>query len=108
VGMSDKDLNNACSLFVYSLDGRLRPRYFYALLKHQLGGRYRIITMMSATNAAFVAMIQGGTKRDRASKEDMARYQKLAISAKFVAWHERQQHRLYAAIAANSLKRPSL
>ena len=107
VGVSDKDLNNACSLFASSLDGRLRPRYFYALLKHQLGGRYRIITMMSATDAAFVAMMQGGTKRDRASLAAVARYHKLVTSAKFVAWHERQQHRLYAAIAANSLKRPS-
>jgi hypothetical protein len=37
VGMSTADLNNAGSLLHRSLDGALRARYFYALLKGRLG-----------------------------------------------------------------------
>ena len=97
VGMSNEELNNAASLFGRSLDGRLRARYFYALQKHQLGGRYGISTMMQVTDAAFVAMMQGGSKLDRASEAGVARYQKLVSSAKFVAWRERQEARLMQA-----------
>ena len=90
-GMSNDDLNNAGSLFHRSLDGRLRTRFFYALMKQQLGGRYGINSLMQVTDAAFLAMMQGGTVNDRASKADVARYQKLVASAGFVAWRERQE-----------------
>ena len=93
-GMSIADLNNAGSLFNLSLDGRLRTRYFYALLKHRLARFGTISTLMKMTDAQFLAMMQGGTVRDRASKADVARYQKLVTSAGFVAWRERQEARL--------------
>jgi hypothetical protein len=93
-GMSDKDLNNAGSLFTFSLDGRLRKRYFYALLKHRLARFGRVSTMMNKTDASFLAMVQGRPCTDRASKEEVARYHKLVTSAGFVAWRERQEARL--------------
>ena len=90
-GMRKDDLNNAASLLTYSLDGRLRVRYFYALQKHALGGRYGINTMMQVTDATFLAMMQGGSKLDRASKAEVARYREHVASAEFVAWRERQE-----------------
>ena len=94
VGMSKVDLNNAGSLFGCSLDGRLRPRFFYALLKHRLGRFGSMNTMMKETDATFLAMVQGRPCTDRASKEKVARYQKLVSSAGFVAWRERQEARI--------------
>ena len=93
-GMSIADLNNAGSLFTRSLDGRLRTRYFYALHKHRLARFGSINTMIQKTDATFLAMMQGGTSSDRASKAEVARYQKLVTSAGFVAWRERQEARI--------------
>ena len=98
-GMSNEDLNKAGPLLTYSLDGRLRARYFYALLKHRLA-RFGS-TMMQVTDAGFLAMVQGGTKRDRASEAEVAYYQKLVTSAKFAAWRERQEARLRARVRAD-------
>ena len=92
-GMSEEDLNKAASLFTFSLDGRLRPRYFYALLRHRLARFGSMNTMMQVTDATFLAMVQGRPKTDRASKEEVACYQKLVTSAGFVAWRERQEAR---------------
>ena len=94
VGMSKEDLNNAPSLFVRRLDGRLRARFFYTLLKHRLARFGSMNTMMKETDATFLAMIQGGTTRDRASEAEVAYYQKLVTSAKFAAWRERQEARI--------------
>ena len=44
---------------------------------------------MQVTDATFLAMMQGGTSTQRAGKAEVARYQKLVASARFVAWHER-------------------
>ena len=90
-GMSIDDLNNAGSLFTRSLDGRLRTRYFYTLQKHRLARFGSMNTMMQVTDAVFLAMMQGGPCTDRASKAEVARYQKLVASAGFVAWRERQE-----------------
>jgi hypothetical protein len=56
VGVGKEDLNNAGSLFHRSLDGRLRPRFFYALLKHRLARFGSTNTMMKETDATFLAM----------------------------------------------------
>ena len=93
-GMSSAELNNAASLFARSLDGRLRTRYFYALQKHRLARFTSMNTLMKETDATFLAMMQGGTVNDRASKFEVARYQKLVASAGFVAWRARQEARL--------------
>jgi hypothetical protein len=93
VGMSDKDLN-ACSLFTRSLDGRLRARFFYALLKHRLARFGSMNTMMKETDATFLAMMQGRPCTDRASMEEAAHYHKLVTSAGFVAWRERHEARV--------------
>ena len=97
-GMSIEDLNHAGSLFALSLDGRLRPRYFYALQKHKLARFRSMHTMMKVTDAAFLAMMQGGPCTDRARKAEVARYQKLVASAGFVAWRVRQEARLMRAL----------
>ena len=92
VGMSKEDLNNAPSLFARSFDGRLRARYFYALLKHSLARFGSMHTMMKETDATFLALlVQGGTWKDRAREAEAARYRKLVTSAKFAAWRERQE-----------------
>ena len=93
-GMSNDDLNNAGVLFGLDLDGRLRMRYFYALQKHQLGRRYGMNSLMKATDAAFVAMMQGGTMRDRASEAEVARYLEHVASAEFMAWSKEQEARI--------------
>jgi hypothetical protein len=89
--MSKEDLNKAGPLFALSLDGRLRARYFYAMLKHRLARFGSMSTMMKVTDATFLAVVQGGTWKDRASEAEVARYCKLVTSAKFVAWRERQE-----------------
>jgi hypothetical protein len=91
-GMSTADLNNASSLFGRSLDGRLRARYFYALLKGRLG-RYSINSMMQVKDSTFLAMMQGRpmATKELASELEVARYDKLVKSAKFAAWRERQE-----------------
>ena len=93
-GMSTADLNTAGSLFGRSLDGRLRARYFYALLKGRLGRFTSKNTMFKETDASFLAMLQGQPCTARASELEVARYQKLTTSAKFVAWREQQEAQL--------------
>jgi hypothetical protein len=94
VGTSKDELNKAASLFALSLDGRLQARYFYALLKHRLVQFTSKSTLMKVTDASFLAMVQGGTCRGRASKAEVERYRKLVTSAKFVAWRERKEARI--------------
>ena len=94
VGMSKDDLNKAAALFTYSLDNRLRARYFYALQKHRLARFTVMSTMTKETDAVFLAMMQGGTVKDCASKAEVACYQKLVSSAGFVAWRKRQEARI--------------
>ena len=93
-GMSIEELNKSGPLLAYSLDNRMRARYFFALLKHRLARFTSMTTLMMVTDAAFLAMIQGGSCYDRASKAAVARYQKLVASAGFVAWRERHEARL--------------
>ena len=90
-GMSTADLNNAHALFGLSLDGRLRARYFYARLKGKLARFGSMSTMFAETDASFLAMLQGQPCRSRVSELEVARYDKLVKSAKFVAWRERQE-----------------
>jgi hypothetical protein len=96
-GMSTAELNKAGVLFTLSLDGRLRARYFYALLKGRLARFTSMNTLMKETDATFLAMLQGQTSRGRASELEVARYDKLVKSAKFVAWRERQEAQRMAA-----------
>ena len=93
-GMSYEDLNNAGALCTHSLDGRLRPRYFYALQKQQLGGRHGISTLMKATDAQFVAIMQGGTSRDRATEAEVASFREHVASPEFAAWSKEQEARI--------------
>jgi hypothetical protein len=96
-GMSTSDLNNAGVLFTYSLDGRLRARYFYALLKDRLarfGSKY---TMFKETDATFLAMLQGQPSTARASELEVARYKEQVASDEFVARREEQEALLLAA-----------
>ena len=96
--MSKEDLNKAGPLFALSLDGRLRARYFYAMLKHRLARFGSMSTMMKVTDATFLAVVQGGTWKDRASEAEVARYCKLVTSAKFAAWRVAQEAKLRAAV----------
>jgi hypothetical protein len=78
------------------LDGALRARYFYALLKGRLG-RYGMNSLSQVKDSTFLAMMQGrpvATKDLASELEEVARYQKLVTSAKFVAWRERQEAQL--------------
>jgi hypothetical protein len=97
VGVSTAQLNNAHSLFSFSLDGRLRARYFYALLKGRLARFRSMNTMMKETDATFLAMVQGQPCTGRASELEVARYKKLTTSAEFVEWREAQEALLLAA-----------
>jgi hypothetical protein len=96
-GMSTAQLHTAGDLFARSFDERLRARYFYALLKGRLDHFTGKHTMMVVIDAAFLAMLQGKPSRGRASDLEVARYDKLVKSAKFVAWRERQEARSMAA-----------
>ena len=90
-GMSTADLNNAPSLFTFSLDKRLRARYFFARLKGRLARFTSINTMMQVTDATFLAMLQGQTTRGRASELEVECYREHVASAEFVAWREEQE-----------------
>ena len=92
-GMSTADLDKAAVLFKLSLDGRLRARYFYALLKHGLGRFTSKNTLMKETDATFLAMLRGRPCTERASELEVKRYAALVASAKFVAWRQRQEAR---------------
>ena len=90
-GMSNEDITKA-ALFSFSLDGRLRARYFYALLKNELARFRSMSTLMKATDAVFLGMLQGGKFRiDRASKAEVKSYQEQVASPEFVAWREQQE-----------------
>ena len=99
-GMSNDDLNKAGSLFARSLDGRLRPRYFYALLK---GPVYRcsMSTLMLEADPSYVAYAlgRGNGRRKPASKAELARYREEVASPEFVAWREAQEAKLLAAVS---------
>jgi hypothetical protein len=105
-GMSTTDLNNAPPLFARSLDGRLRARYFYALLKGRLARFGSMSTMFGETDTSFLAMLQGQPVRSRVSELEVARYRKLVTSAKFVAWRERQEAQLLGKKAAAAALAP--
>jgi hypothetical protein len=96
-GMTAAELNRAGNLFTNSLDDRLRARYFYALLKGRLARFTSMNTMFKETDATFLAMLQNQPYGTRASELEVARYDKLVKSAKFVAWRERQEARRLAA-----------
>jgi hypothetical protein len=96
-GMSTADLNNVPSLFAHSLDGRLRARYFYALLKGRLDRFRGKHTMMVVTDATFLAMLQNQPYGTRASELEVARYKEQVASPEFVAWREEQEALLLAA-----------
>ena len=94
VGMSNAELNNAASLFTRSLDGRLRPRFFYALQRDRLARFGTINTMMQATDAAFLAMMQGKPCTDRTSEAEVTRYREHVASPEFVTWRREQEARM--------------
>ena len=100
-GMSTAELNRAGVAFTYSLDKRLRARYFYALQKGRLARFRSMNTMFNKTDATFLAMLQNQPSGTRASELEVARYDKLVNSAKFVAWRERQEARIKAERAAS-------
>jgi hypothetical protein len=89
--MSTAQLHTAGDLFARSFDERLRARYFYALLKGRLARFTSMSTMLKTTDATFLAMLQNQPYGTRASELEVARYDKLVKSAKFVAWRERQE-----------------
>ena len=53
--------------------------------------------MRPRLNVTFLAVMQGRPSTQRASKAEVARYQKLVASAGFVAWREAQEAKLLAA-----------
>ena len=60
------------------------------------------------SDATFLAMVQGGTWKDRASEAEVARYQKLVTSAKFAVWRERQEARLMRGPSRLDRRAPAL
>ena len=94
VGLSIEEMNNAGHLFTCSLDGRLRTRYFYALQKQALGGRFGFSTLMVAPDAGFLAMMQGRPFTQRASEAEVKRYREEVASPEFVAWRAEQEARI--------------
>jgi hypothetical protein len=85
------------------LNERLRARYFYALQEGKLADFTSMSTMLAETDATFLAMLQGlsstAARANKASDQEVERYQELVASAKFVAWRERQEERILRARA---------
>jgi hypothetical protein len=94
-GMSTADLNKTGPLFNYRLNERLRARYFYALQEGKLADFTSMSTMLAETDATFLAMLQGlsstAARANKASDQEVERYQEHVVSAKFVAWREEQE-----------------
>jgi hypothetical protein len=93
VGMSTAELNNANTLLTRSLDGFLRPRYFYALQEGKLARFGTINTMMQVKDSIFLAMLQGrpSNTKELASDAELALYREQVASDEFVAWREEQE-----------------
>lgn len=85
--MSVEELNNAGVLLGLSLDDRLRPRFFYARLL-RTPQRFSLATLMSETDASFVAFAlgRGNGRRAPASADEVARYVRRIKSPAFIAW----------------------
>ena len=89
--MSDDDLNNAAALFTMSLDGRLRPRFFYAL-RMGTAQLYSVNTLMNLADPGFVAHALGRSGRLLpASAAEVASYKQTVASAEFIAWSQREE-----------------
>ena len=103
VGMSLEALSKAGVLFGLDLDGRLRPRYFYARL---WGSKYSctMTTLMLETDPSYVAYVLGrrNCRRIKATPEEVARYTTRLRSPLFQAWCAELEIRLkYQAAQQN-------
>jgi hypothetical protein len=84
-------LNKAPALFSLSLDGRFRPRFFYAL-RNGTADRYSMGTLMNPADPIFVAYALGRNGlRSPASAAEVASYKETVASAEFIAWREREE-----------------
>jgi hypothetical protein len=91
VGTSDDTLNMGATLFSYSLDGRLRPRFFYAL-RMGTAQLYSMNTLMHEADPSFVAYALGRSGRLLpASAAEVASYKQTVASAEFIAWSQREE-----------------
>jgi len=93
-GLSDAELSNASSFFTCSLDGRLRPRFFYALQK---GALYAcsMSTLMTETDASYVAFALGrrNGRVNPASEEEVECYKEAVSSPAFLEWAAQEEAR---------------
>ena len=93
--MSVVELDNAGVLLGLSLEDRLRPRFFYARLM-RTPKRFSLATLMSETDASFVAFAlgRGNGRRAPASADEVARYVRRIKSPVFIAWSKGLEARL--------------
>jgi hypothetical protein len=97
VGLSTSDI--ASPLLTYSLEDRMRPRYFYA---RQLGveQRYTFGTLMKCSDAAFLKRANSLAKGVYATAEDVAAYQAHIATPAFRAYMDEQEAAIRAERAS--------
>ena len=109
VGMSLDALSKAGVLFGLDLDGRMRPRYFYARL---WGSKYSctMTTLMLETDPSYVAYVLGrrNCRRVKATSEEVARYTERMRSPVFKAWCAALEARMKQRAARQNRADPAL
>jgi hypothetical protein len=104
VGMPLEALNKAGVLLGLDLNGRLRPRYFYARL---WGCRYScgMTTLMLETDPSYVAYVRGrrNCRRAGATPDEVARYKARLRSPRFKIWCAALEVRIKSRAALRTL-----
>ena len=90
-GLATADIQS--SFLIYSLEGRMRLRYFCAL-QRGVADRYPFSTLMQLSDASFLKIIDG--LDEPANPEEVAAYKAHIASPEFVAYMDEQERAIRA------------
>ena len=99
VGLAKADIQPV--FLTFSLEGRLRPRYFYARQRGVLD-HYAFGTLMIGSDATFVKMANSLPRGTPATAREVAAYREHIASPEFIAYMGEQER----AIRARRVKEP--
>jgi len=99
VGLDTSEIVSA--YLIYSLEDRMRPRYFYAL-QCGIEQRYAFGSLMKCSDAVFVKMANSLAKGVHATAEDVAAYQAHIATPAFRAYMDEQEAAISAERASTS------
>jgi hypothetical protein len=88
VGLSTAEIESA--YLIYSLEDRMRPRYFYAL-QRGVEQRYAFGSLITCSDAKYLKMANGLARGTHATAEDVAAYQAHIATPAFRAYMDEQE-----------------